>query len=245
MRLRSNSDPLDDRPFWQQRGWQLSAVFFGLVLCAGLVTLVVGLPDSNAQKTRATTGPLTTALPRGTTRPAGCGTDDSNQQPPSQPPADVTWRPMNGANIPLSATAGPTQQFGPILWCFAHTPMGAVMAASIIPRHMSGADWRAASDQQLVAGIGREVFEARRASITTGTPQYTANTPAGFQVVTYSPQTATVRLLIRQSAAAYVSADFTVAWDNGDWKLQPLSAGELYTPVTQVTALAGFVMWKV
>jgi len=245
MRFRRNSDPLDDRPFWQQRGWQFSAAFFGLVLCAGLVTLVVGLPDANAQKNGAATGPLTAALPPGMTRPAGCRTNDSNQQPPSRPPADITWQPMNGATIPRSATAGPTQKSGTILWCFAHTPMGAVMAASIIPRHMSGADWRVTSDQQLVAGIGRDVFEARRASITTGTPQYTASSQAGFQVVAYSPQTTTIRLLIRQSAADYVSADFTLDWDNGDWKLRPQTTGELYTPVTQVTALAGFVVWKV
>ena len=246
MRFRPGVGTSEDQPFWRQRGWVLSAGFLGLLLLAGATAAIVGLPEADVVDTsHAGTGPLTTPLPSGMTRPAGCSTDDHDQQPPTEPPADIMWHLLNGANIPISATAGPVRQFGTILWCFAHTPMGAAMAVNIIPRHMSGDDWRTAADQQIVAGVQRDVFEARRASITTTKSQYTANSPAGFMVVSYSPEEATIRLLIRQSAAAYVVTDLTVVWDNGDWKLMPLSGGQLYTPVTQASAAAGFVMWKV
>ena len=248
MRFRTDEepDPTEERPFWRQPAWQLSAVFVLLVLLAGIVTVVIGLPDSREHdSTRTAKGPLTTPLTDGATRPPGCVTDDRDQQPPSQPSDDITWRPLNGTKIPLSPSAGPLQQHGTMLWCFAHTPMGAVMAANIIPRHMSGADWRQVTEQQVVADTQREVFVARRSSITTTTVQYTANSPAGFMVVAYSPESATVRLLIRQPGAEYVATDLTLAWDNGDWKLQVLSGGELYTAVRPVAATTGFVLWKV
>lgn len=235
---------MDERPFWKQRGWQVSAAFLGLVLVIGIIGIVAGPPTDSDARNSVISGPLTTALPPGATRPAGCSTDDSDQEPPSQPPGDVTWRMLNGARIPVSAAVGPRSEHGTLLWCFAHTPMGAVMAANIIPRHMSGADWRTALDQQLVAGISRDVFEAKRDSIKTGTPQYTANSPAGFMVVTYSPEAATVRLLIQHAASGFVKTDLTVVWENGDWKLQPQSGGQLYTTVTPAATPTGYVMWK-
>ncbi|MEV8504154.1 hypothetical protein AB0368_04885 [Actinoplanes sp. NPDC051475] len=243
---RTDSGTADDRPFWHQRGWQLSAAFLGLVLCSGAVTAVVGVSgDGTDDQPRAAAGPLVPGVADGQSRPAGCRTDDGDQRPPQQAPEDVTWRPLNGAKIPVSPSAGPVQESGPVLWCFAHTPMGAVMAANVIPRHMSGAEWQTVTEQQVVPGVDRDVFVARRSSMPVSSAQYTANTLAGFMLLSYAPETATVRLLIRQSPAVYGTADFTVAWDGGDWKLRPLSGGELHTPVTAVTANGGFVMWKV
>jgi hypothetical protein len=67
---------------------------------------------------------------------------------------------------------------------------------------------------------------------------------AGFMVVDYSPETAVVRILVRQATVAYVSVDYTVDWDGVDWKLRPLSTGGLYTEASPVLSLAGFVQWK-
>ncbi|MFI7602619.1 hypothetical protein [Actinoplanes sp. NPDC049681] len=236
----------DDRPFWQQRGWQLSAAFLVLVLCSGVVTALAGVSGGGSDGERAAAaGPLGAGVADGQSRPAGCRTDDADQRPPQRAPDDVTWRPLNGAKIPVSPSAGPVQESGTVLWCFAHTPMGAVMAANVIPRHMSGAEWKTVTEQQVVAGVDRDVFVARRSSLPVSSTQYTANTLAGFMLLSYAPESATVRLLIRQSPAVYGTADFDLAWDGGDWKLRPLSGGELHTPVTAVTANGGFVMWKV
>ena len=212
MRIRRDRPPMDDTPFWKQRSWQLSAAFGVLVILAGLVTAVVGLPDlAGGGRPKDVAGPLTTSLPAGSARPPGCHTDDSDQKPPSRPPDDITWKPLNGANIPMSATAGPMLRYGAVLWCLAHTPMGAVMAVNIIPRQMSGVDWQVAADQQLIDGPMRDVFVARRSSIAATTPEYTANSPAGFRLLSYSPQVARVSLLIRVSPTEFASTELTAS----------------------------------
>jgi hypothetical protein len=245
MRHRFESGEVDDRPFWQQRGWQLSAVFVVLVVCAGLIAAFgAGSDSANDADRRAATGPLSAGVGRDGSRPGGCRTDDTDQSTPLRPPGDVTWRPLNGATIPLSASAGPLQTSGPVLWCFAHAPMGAVMAANVIPRQMSGSDWSAVTEQQVVPGIERDIFVAMRSSDQETLPQYSARSLAGFMLTFYSPDTATVRLLIRDSSSVYGVTDYTVAWNGGDWKVRPLGDGNLHTPLQVVTANGGFVMWK-
>lgn len=236
-----------DQPFWAQRGWLMSAGFLVVVAFAGVVTALVGLTGGDGSEAPVVTagGALAAGVPAGRTRPEGCATEDGDQEPPQQPPADVTWKPLNGADVPVSSSAGPLREEGPLLWCFAHTPMGAVMAANVIPRHMSGPDWRTAVALQIEPGLQRDLFESARASIESDGTVYTAASLAGFQVMSYSPEAATIRLLIKQSAALYGVTDVTVVWSGGDWKLQAQNGGELYTRVTAVTANAGFVMWGV
>jgi hypothetical protein len=67
---------------------------------------------------------------------------------------------------------------------------------------------------------------------------------AGFRVMSYSPETATIRLLIRQPTAELAATSLTVTWNNGDWKLQPSSDGQLYGTVAAVPNADGFVMWS-
>ena len=248
MKHRFFSDDADDdpeeRPFWQQRGWQVSAAFFAVMLVAGTVIALGGGPDAEAEPVAAA-GPLSGGITLDGGRPAGCRTDDSAQSTPVRPPDDVTWQPLNGSSVPLSASAGPLRSSGPVMWCYAHTPMGAVMAAHVIPRHMSGKEWRTITDQQVVPGVGRDIFVAMRSSLEDVTPQYTASSLAGFVLMSYSPEAATVRLLIRLGPAGLGVTDYALAWSGGDWKVRPLSSGDLHTPVSPVPAATGFVLWPV
>ncbi|TCB96794.1 hypothetical protein E0H26_14345 [Micromonospora zingiberis] len=243
MRLRFGSaDEVDEeRPFWQHRRWQMSAAFLALVLCTGTVAALSGGRDANSSVTAA--GPVIGGLGPDGSRPQDCRTDDSVQQLPSEAPKDIVWRPLNGANTPVSATAGPLKTTGSLRWCFAHTPMGAVMAVHTISRQMSGPDWRTVSDQQLVPGMGREYFDAMRASMPDTGPMQTVNSLAGFLVLKYSPGTATVRVLVRQANVLYASVDYTVDWNGVDWQLRPLNSGGLHTRANPVVSLVGFVLW--
>ncbi|WP_341720755.1 hypothetical protein QQG74_14230 [Micromonospora sp. FIMYZ51] len=232
----------EEQPFWRHRRWQLSASFLALALCVGLAAVLGGGRDATPSAA-APAGPVIGTLGPDGSRPQGCRTDDSAQQIPSAAPRDITWRPLNGAQTPLSASAGPLKTTGPLLWCFAHTPMGAVMATHTISRQMSGPDWPTVSQQQLVPGLGRDYFDAMRASIPDTGPVQTPNTLAGFLVVKYSPGTATVRVLVRQATVRYVSLDYTVDWNGVDWQLRPLSSGGLHTRALPVVSLVGFVLW--
>ncbi|MEO3930452.1 hypothetical protein ABGB07_42375 [Micromonosporaceae bacterium B7E4] len=109
---------------------------------------------------------------------------------------------------------------------------------------MSGPDWRAVSQQQLVPGMGRDYFDAMRESMEDIGPVQTSTALAGFLVVRYSSKTATIRVLVRQATVRHVSVDYTVDWSGVDWRLRPLSEGGLYTRVTPVFSLVGFVLWK-
>ncbi|BFU43970.1 hypothetical protein [Krasilnikovia sp. MM14-A1004] len=242
---RSGADDRDDRPFWKQRGWQLSAGFLAVVLVFGVfAALGRHAEPRGAAETAPMVGPLTESLNPGRTRPDGCDTDDSDQSPPTEPPGDVTWRPLNGGSVPVSASAGPLRDDGPVLWCFAHTPRGAVLAATVIPRQLSGPRWRAVVAQQVVPGNPRDMFAAMRASIPDTPPQYIARTLAGFLLQDYSPEQATVRLLIKDGQGQYTRVDYTMAFAGGDWKIQPLSGGDLYSAEAPVPDPAGFVMWR-
>lgn len=232
----------EQKPFWRHRRWQWSAAFVALAVCVGLVAALGGADNASSGDATAS-GPVIGDLGPDGSRPQGCRTNDSNERIPTTAPRDITWRPLNGADTPVSASAGPLKSTGPLLWCFAHTPMGAVMAAHVIPRHMSGPDWRTVTRQQLMPGFGRDYFEAMRETMPETGAVQTTNSMAGFLVVRYSAATATIRVLIRQATVMYVSMDYTVDWDGVDWKLRPLSIGGLYTRVTPVVSLTGFVLW--
>lgn len=234
-------DEAEERPYWQQRGWQLSAAFLAVALIGGALAVAGGVSDGSGAPVAATDTVRIDAGPG--LRPEGCRTDDSPQDTPAGPPDDVTWRQLNGAQVPLSKSAGPEVLDGPLLWCFAHTPMGAVMAANVIPRQMSGPMWAGATEQQVVASQGRDIFVAMRSSVPDTPLGAAPGSLAGFMLVAYSADAATVRILIR-SAQLQAVTDFSVVWSGGDWKLRALSSGDLNTPIVAISGLDGFIMWK-
>ncbi|WP_433533061.1 hypothetical protein ACQPYA_14250 [Micromonospora sp. CA-263727] len=243
LRLASDDGAEEEKPYWQQRRWQMSAAFLALALCVGTVAALGGGRDANSS-VAAESGPTIGGLAPDGSRPQGCRTDDADQRIPSVAPRDISWQPLNGAQAPRSASAGPLKTTGPLLWCFANTPMGAVMAVHTISRQMSGPDWRLVSQQQLVPGLARDYFDAMRASIEETGPTQTTNALAGFLVLKYSPRTATIRVLVRQAEVLYVSLDYIVDWNGVDWQLRPLSSGGLYARVNPVVSLVGFVLWN-
>ncbi|MEV0185807.1 hypothetical protein AB0I54_42060 [Streptomyces sp. NPDC050625] len=164
---------------------------------------------------------------------------------PTTPPRDVQWRTIGGAQVPISPSAGPTLSEGPVLWCFAHTPMGAVMAAHVIPAQMSGTSWRVIVEEQVVAGFGRDMFTSQRASI----PQISVKARetgsyAGFSLADYSRDKATVILLVKTGQGGLNTTSVAVRWSGGDWKIEPETGGGLHSTVSPVSRADGFVRWE-
>ncbi|MDG4757285.1 hypothetical protein [Micromonospora sp. WMMD710] len=230
----------EERPYWSQRSWQLSAGFVAVVLVVGLFALLVK-PD-DAQETSSTQSVRIDAGPG--QRPDGCQTDDSAQGVPVRAPNDVTWRELNGGSIPVSRSAGPRVLGGPLLWCFAHTPMGAVLAANVIPRQLSGRDWAQVAERQIIPGEDREIFVSMRATYVEPAGTQSVASLAGFSLVSYSDSVATVRILMSFTQGMAVT-EYTVAWSGGDWKIKPLPSGDLHTALIPMSTSSGFIMWKV
>ncbi|MER5656957.1 MULTISPECIES: hypothetical protein [unclassified Streptomyces] len=237
-------------PYYKQRSWQLSAGFIGIVVVVGGIVSLLSGPGASADgtNTAASQGPLSQVSAAKDGRPKGCTTDDSaGSTLPKAAPKDVTWRTLGVARVPISASAGPTLIQGPLWWCYAHTPAGAALAAHIIPSQMSGSHWRTVTEQQVVAGQGREMFEFQRATVANTDGQSDGTAVAsyvGFSVTAYTESAATVRLLLK-SAQGYAATTISLRWSGGDWKVRPDDNGSLHSPVSSVQTTNGFTLWGV
>ncbi|TRO56026.1 hypothetical protein [Streptomyces sp. IB201691-2A2] len=245
MAVRAETDG-EPTPFWKQRGWILAAGFLATVLIVSLFSAVTGDRDNNTGPASASVkGPLAGAVVPSTGRPKGCRTDDGTSAEPKAAPQDLKWRTVGGTQVPTSPSAGPTQSSGPLLWCFAHTPMGAVLAAHVIPAQMTSPAWREAVDGQVVAGFGRDLFAAQRATLSdrglrTGKPgRY-----MGFALTNYDDKSAKVDLLIKSSRGSLATTTVSLRWSTGDWKIEPGNDGGLHSGLDAVSSADGFVPWR-
>ena len=234
-------------PYWKQRSWQASAGFLALVVVLGVIaTLTSGSGTADRAEAPASEGPLSGTVTKKDGRPGGCRTDDSaGDAIPTSVPKDVSWHTLGIGRVPVSASAGPTRMQGAVWWCFAHTPMGAVLAATDIPTQMSGSQWRTVTDQQVVAGQGRELFVFQRTAVPDSDGANAApatSSYAGFQVTSYTSGAATVGLLIKNDQG-YAKTTVYVRWSGGDWKIQPDGSGGLYSQLASEQSAVGYTLW--
>lgn len=244
-----------EKPFWQQRGWILSAGFLLALLLVGVVALVSRDGGTPAE---AGGGPAPKPAPSATgssapdpgnadARPPGCRTDDSDQEKPKKVPKDFEWKANGTGLVPVSKSAGPLTYDGPVWSCFAHTPMGAVLSAHAITDHLSYAGWRKVVDRQVVPGAGRDALIANRSQEEDkpSSGKADAGGYAGFSVLAYNKEEATVMFLVRgPNAGVYGTVSVTVRWHDGDWKLAPDADGTVYSGMAQVSGTQGFVTWE-
>lgn len=222
----------EDPPYWRQQGWVLSVAFIvGSVFLAATIALTGGAPAGTTPGGGATTAPVPCA--------AGVAPAPTSTLPPD----DLTWQVLeSGKRIPVSASIGPRNADGQTLRCFAHTPMGAVLAAHVVPTQLGERGWRDTVDHQVMPGTGREVLAGRLDFASPGTGR-SHGSYVGYNVVTYSPEAALVRLLVKTTAGQHVATVVDMRWDAGDWKVQPSRVGEVRTTSETVLANAGFTMW--
>ncbi|MFG3253227.1 hypothetical protein [Streptomyces sp. NPDC048172] len=249
--MRRSKDP-PAGPFYKQRSWIGSALFLGFFLAMLPVTLLVGTDvkgasDSSREILSGVRGPLSPGDPlhvRGGPdgRPENCRTDDRDKAQPATAPKDVRWRKRGEYMVPLSRTAGPLRtDDADMWWCFARTPIGAVLAAHSIPVQLSGRHWRTAAEQQVVPGEKRDLFINSRAGAGT-TDSTESGRFVGFALDSYSDRAATVRLLLTNPAGGYLATSTSVHWRDGDWKVVLQGDGSLYSPAKQGKP-DGFVIW--
>jgi hypothetical protein len=243
-----------NKPFWQQRGWLLSAAFMAVLLIVGVVAVVSSggdtppRADSGPEPTGTTVPSASASDGEGTeARPDGCRTDDSDQTKPTAAPKDFAWKANGTGLVPVSRTAGPLKFDGPVWSCYAHTPTGAVFAAHGIADHFSYEGWREVFERQVVPGPGRDAMIAKRENekdkSTSG--QTGAGGYAGFSILSYSKDEATVMLLIRgPSKGQFGAVSLTLQWHEGDWKIAPDPDGTVYSGMVEVSGTNGFVMWE-
>ena len=235
----------DNRP--PRSRWLIASV---IVLVLLVLTAVVGavLRDGTAPATPPAAASTPAAGPAVTsTGTPGCAqVAPPSSRVPTRPPADLRLEVENRALIPVSDTFGPAQRSGRVWTCFAHTPMGAVMAAQTIStRRVASPDRVQVGEQQLVHNRGRAVFLAavRARSGDLGASPGTFVQPAGFAVVSYTGDTAVVSSASRASDGTLRAATLTVLWTEDTWKLQLLPDGSDTPEVRAIATLEGYILW--
>jgi hypothetical protein len=225
-------------------GFFLAAGFLALVIVGAVVT-VVGSQGSGANPAPVASSSAPAAAAQPPAAGAGCHPTDTDQSVPTSAPADVTWSLFHVIALPTSPSAGPLIIEGDLARCYAHTPLGALIATEQIGvRSALGPGWRQVTDRQVMPGASRDAW-IRLNSASTDNPDQAgifAQT-AGFRYVTYTPQVAVIEHVVRAPDGGLWTYTTTVMWDAGDWKLQIQPDGIPGTPQQEVQSLDGFTAW--
>jgi len=235
----TNQKKADGRSPWTRPGFLFGGAFVVLILVLGVV-LVVTTSDDPADST-PTAQP---APPAGDPAPAPPADEGPTTVPTSAPPG-VRWELFQTVALPYSAKAGPRQVDTSVAAGYAHTPTGALLAASHIPvRKLLAPNWQQVVERQVMPGPGRDAFAAARATITDATPAAgQLGQFAGFRFVNYSPDTATVQLVNRFVSGRMQVTTITVQWDGTDWRLALQPDGSDSPSAQKIDSVVGYIEW--
>jgi len=242
--------------------WIGSAVLLGLVAIALVIVLIHAAVSPKpatpaaASPPGATPGaaplPGTATAPGGAPaptnagqegRPAGCTTSGSDQTIPTSPPTGVTWSLTAGFAVPSSVADGPTLHGpGGVRYCYSHTPLGAVLAASNLGQGTGSP--QEIQDASLKLSVVPNQYSAQVAS-TPAPPRDNRGSGqfAGFRIISYSPDQASIALAasIPGQTDSYPLLTVAMQWYQGDWRAVPQPGPTVVVTGSSATSLAGFV----
>ncbi len=219
----------------------LAALVVVLVLVAAAAAAVVNHTGGDTPAVAPTTAPSGTVGTGSATAPAVLDTAIPIAAPVT------TWADYHGVLIPTSATAGPGRVSGDVASGFAHSPTGALLAATQLPvRRILAADWATVLTTSVVPGPGVAVWRSTRSQLGTQiTPPAGGWTQtAGYRFLAYNPDQAVIQFLNSAPTGDFTVTVATVAWDGGDWKLVLQPDGDDTPDTTPVTSPAGFTIWQ-
>ena len=232
-----------------------------LLPTAALVIVVGGLGFAAAARLPAPGGAAARpALPAASGSIARTG---SQNQPlvPQVSLAGLVWSDLYGVELPASAAAGPRDMSGGIAAGFAHSPLGALLAAvnigvranaqwgprifaAVIRGQVTGPDAAA-----LLANCQMAYGQASQSEgVTGGGPLGTAVvTEEAFRWVAYTPAAAVIDLVSAgpggQGTTVRASTQIQVVWDGGDWKVLAPPGGDWGNAATELSSLAGYTVF--
>jgi hypothetical protein len=228
-----------------------AAAVAAILLGAGLAFALAGRPSASRNPAAAATAPAS---------PAGTAGSSSQGQPlvPRVSLASVRWSGFYGVELPVSAQAGPSGTSGGVAAGFAHTPLGALLAAvnigvranaqwgpriftTVIRGQVTGPDAGA-----LLAGCQAAYDQAAQSGqVTGGQPLGTVDvTEQAFRWITYTPAAAILDLAVAGpgagGATVRASVQMQVVWDGGDWKVVAPPGGDWGNSAAGLSSLAGY-----
>lgn len=210
-------DSSTERPAWRRRPISLGiAVLTVIVALICLVALLVHPRHATPTPAPRPAGP---GAPQQVSDSA-CGLPGGDQTIPRDAPPDTVWTYPGGSTIaaPTSPTLGPGRHANGLPYCYAHSPLGALYAATGYLAASGDPALRIPANRVLTSpGPGRDALLDALAPGQVGAGggglQIT-----GFAFLSYEPGQAAMNLLLTYNHV-YLNWPVTVVWTGGDWKL--------------------------
>lgn len=215
--------------------WVLSAALVALVLVGGIA--LGFFAGRNHEDDQGEPQPESSEAADTDTSQAGgaCGVPADDQDYPVEAPESKWEAYKNGITVPTSQTYGPTKRDGNFWKCYAHSPTGALFAAfNLSQAFLNGGVYEAAVDSP----EAKEFFDEES---SVSSEDKTMVELAGFQIVSYEEDTASVDLLLRGSDAN-ASLVVDLVWDEAedDWRWD---AGTV-SPPEAVEDTSAYTSWS-
>lgn len=250
----TSQDETETRSPFTRPGFLVAAVLIGAIVVVGGVLGILnatraGDDPPELSATTAEPGPSATS-PSPTVEPADnesvCGLEDGNSDEDTLSVApDAEWQFQGTTAYPTSPTYGPgaTDDNG-VRYCFQRSPEGAVFAAANAV--VQGSD--AATSTHWINYFLSDDAPSRDqllADVAAGSPSSLRMTVAGFRLLNFDGDSATVDMAIEAVGGGnttYASAVYELVWEAGDWKLLPQ---DVTNPLrmAQIPDVSGYVAW--
>jgi hypothetical protein len=201
-------------------------------------------PDGSGADAGVEATPTTAAVDGST-----CSEAAADTTPHPTVPSDLRYQPgADGLSWPVSPTVGPTKAVDGFDACFAHSRVGAALAA--VTAVYSQFDTRHPIGDSLAFyiadGPGKQT--AISATVAKSDPESMLSngmTSAGFIVDAFSPDQAQITLVytLPSSPTGYAGVPATMVWVGGDWKIRVLDDGELSVGGGTTPSKGDFIPW--
>ena len=233
----------------------LPAAAVAVVIIGGALALVVSLSPRVAGG--AATRPASPASPVGTPVAGKPG----ESPVPQVDLSGLRWYDFYGVGLPFSAQAGPRDTGGGLAAGFAHSALGALLAAvniavranaqwgpriftPVIRNQVTGPD-----ATTLLAGCLSAYGQASQsAGVTGGRPLGNVDVAEeAFRWVVYTPNAAVIDLVSAgpgsQGTTVRATTQLEVVWDGGDWKVIAPPGGDWGNAAAVLSSLAGYTVF--
>lgn len=238
-------------PF-RRPGWIIAAVVVGLLIVGAVVVWIVSSVSSSGDPEPAPTpSGSSTSAPAPSEGAAGgssvCGLDLVEMSGTLDTAPPTTWDYAGTTPFPVSDEFGPadTTDSG-IKMCFARTPEGAALAASVGMGYLMNPDtiwpWR---EYALAAGPIRDQTLGSRTPAPEVSSEVRSEVTA-FRLLSYDGDSARVDVGVTVTGngnTAYLSVVMPLVWEDGDWKVN-YSESDLTDRPAQLPNLAGYIYWE-